>query len=68
MGRSSMVDDRSSPSAGWREVYAEMEVSTSIEDDEAACPDCGDRSPRIFRGVYHCERHGYWRDEEEAAG
>lgn len=57
---SAMVDDRSSPSAGWREVYAEMEVDTSIEDDEEPCPDCGRRSPQVFHAIYRCERHGYW--------
>lgn len=64
MANNAMPDDRSSPSAGWREVYAEMGVDTSIEDDEEACPECGRRSPRIYRTVFHCERHGYWEDGE----
>jgi predicted RNA-binding Zn-ribbon protein involved in translation (DUF1610 family) len=51
-----------SPSAGWREVYAEMGVSTSAETDTADCPDCGDDAPRIRRratgGVFYCPSHG----------
>ncbi|MFD1512371.1 hypothetical protein [Halomarina rubra] len=56
-----MTDDRRSPSGGWREVYAEMGVSTAHEPDSLGCPDCGDDCPRLRTATYWCPTHGTWR-------
>ncbi|WP_135824901.1 hypothetical protein [Halorussus ruber] len=56
-----MVDERESPSAGWREVYREMDADTRIEEATARCPDCGRTSENVARDVYDCEEHGLFR-------
>lgn len=56
-----MVDDRESPSAGWREVYREMDADTRIEDPTAPCPDCGQACQHVARDVYDCAEHGLFR-------
>lgn len=58
------MSDRTSPSAGWKTVYAEMAVSTDAEGDAAACPDCGDEVPRVSSRRFWCPDHGTF----EAAG
>ncbi|WP_435180634.1 hypothetical protein [Halorussus sp. AFM4] len=56
-----MVDDRESPSAGWREVYHEMEADPNVEEPTARCPDCGRPCENVARDVYDCEEHGLFR-------
>lgn len=56
-----MTDERSSPSGGWREVYAEMAVSIDHEPDSLDCPTCGDDCPRLRTATYWCPTHGTWR-------
>jgi hypothetical protein len=56
-----MVDERESPSAGWRGVYREMDADTGIEEATAPCPDCGRTSENVARDVYDCEEHGLFR-------
>ncbi|PSP57123.1 hypothetical protein BRC82_00800 [Halobacteriales archaeon QS_1_67_19] len=56
-----MVEDRRSPSAGWREVYSEMEADTDVEAPTARCPDCGRRCRNLLRDVYECPDHGVFR-------
>ncbi|WP_115864629.1 hypothetical protein [Halorussus litoreus] len=56
-----MVDDRASPSAGWREVAREMGVSTDAEEPVRGCPTCGRESKNVLRDVYECEEHGVFR-------
>ncbi|WP_276299408.1 hypothetical protein [Halorussus lipolyticus] len=63
-----MVDERESPSAGWREVYHEMDADTRIEDPTVPCPDCGRACQHIARDVYDCAEHGLFRASAESAG
>lgn len=56
-----MPDERESPSAGWREVYHEMEATTDAEDTTHLCPDCGRTCENVLRDVYECEEHGVFR-------
>ncbi|NHN60811.1 MULTISPECIES: hypothetical protein [Halorussus] len=56
-----MVDDRESPSAGWREVYREMDAATDVEEPTARCLDCGRPCEHVAREVYDCEEHGLFR-------
>lgn len=56
-----MVDERESPSAGWREVYDEMEADPEIEEATYPCPDCGQQCENVIRDVYGCEEHGVFR-------
>lgn len=52
------MSDSGSPSGGWREVYAEMGVTTRIEGDSTACPDCGDEAVRTTGRRFWCPDHG----------
>jgi hypothetical protein len=61
-----MVDERESPSAGWREVYREMEADPSAEEATHPCPDCGRTCENVFRDVYECEEHGVFRASADA--
>lgn len=36
-----MVDERTSPSTGWREVYERMGVATEEREEWQPCPECG---------------------------
>ncbi|MFC7155097.1 hypothetical protein ACFQPA_06460 [Halomarina halobia] len=64
-----MPDERSSPSAGWREVYRAMDAPEPTDEDRRDCPDCGDDSPRVRGDTYWCPKHGTWRPRGgEAAG
>lgn len=66
-----MVDERGSPSAGWREVYHEMDADTGIEEMTHPCPDCGRACENVARDVYDCEKHGLFRasaDGEASSG
>ena len=56
-----MVDERESPSAGWREVYHELEVDAGIEAATHPCPDCSRACETVARDVYDCEQHGLFR-------
>ncbi|WP_276280272.1 hypothetical protein [Halorussus caseinilyticus] len=56
-----MPDERESPSAGWREVYREMEAATNAEDATRPCPDCGRTCRNVLRDVYECPDHGVFR-------
>ncbi|NEU58446.1 hypothetical protein [Halorussus sp. MSC15.2] len=56
-----MPDERQSPSAGWREVYHEMEATADVEDATHPCPDCGRTAENVARDVYDCEEHGLFR-------
>jgi hypothetical protein len=56
-----MVDERESPSAGWREVYHEMEADAGIEEATHRCPDCGRTCENVARDVYDCGKHGLFR-------
>jgi hypothetical protein len=56
-----MVDERESPSAGWREVYDEMEADPDVEEATHRCPDCGQQYENVIRDVYECEEHGAFR-------
>ena len=56
-----MVDERESPSAGWREVYDEMEADPDVEAATHRCPDCGQQCENVLRDVYECEEHGVFR-------
>jgi len=60
-----MPEERSSPSTGWRGVYAEMDVSTKFEGNSLDCPSCGGDSPRLHGQTFWCPTHGTW---EAAAG
>ncbi|WP_135827502.1 hypothetical protein [Halorussus halobius] len=53
-----MVDDRTSPSAGWRAVYAELGVDPDVEGQPRACPDCGRECDGPLGGAYECPVHG----------
>lgn len=66
-----MVDERSSPSGGWEDVYDAMESDTAAEGPARPCPDCGAESARVFRRVFRCSDHGFWalgRDGDERTG
>jgi hypothetical protein len=56
-------DESTSPSTGWRGVYATLGATTDVESDppERECPDCGVPSGRVSRGLYRCPEHGAWR-------
>ena len=56
-----MVDERESPSAGWREVYHELEADAGIEEATHPCPDCGRACANVARDVYDCEEHDLFR-------
>ena len=56
-----MVEDRASPSAGWREVYDEMGVDADAEESTRDCPDCGRRCDGVLGDVYECPDHGVFR-------
>ena len=56
-----MVDERESPSAGWREVYDEMAADPNVEEATRPCPDCGRHCENVLRDVYECEDHGVFR-------
>jgi hypothetical protein len=56
-----MVEERESPSAGWREVYREMDADTNAEESTVPCPDCGRTCPHAVRNVYECDEHGVFR-------
>ena len=56
-----MVDERESPSAGWREVYHEMAADPGVEEATRPCPDCGRTCEHLLRDVYECEEHGVFR-------
>jgi hypothetical protein len=56
-----MVDERESPSAGWREVYHEMDADPNVEDATRPCPDCGRTCRSVLRDVYECDEHGVFR-------
>ena len=56
-----MVDERESPSAGWCEVYDEMEADPDVEEATHRCPDCGQQCENVLRDVYECEEHGVFR-------
>jgi len=56
-----MGDDRESPSAGWREVYREMDADPSAEEPTHSCPDCGRTCRNLLRDVYECDEHGVFR-------
>jgi len=56
-----MPDERDSPSAGWREVYRELDVDTGIEDATARCPDCGRTCSNVAGDAYDCAVHGLFR-------
>ncbi len=56
-----MVDERESPSAGWREVYREMDADPSAEEPTYPCPDCGRSCRNLVRDVYECDEHGVFR-------
>ncbi len=60
-----MPDERTSPSGGWQEVYAEMAADTSTEGPVHPCPNCGRESTRVFRRVFECEEHGVWTLDRE---
>jgi len=53
-----MPEDDSSPSGGWKAVYAAMGVSTSAEADAPSCPDCGEECLRVRVDRYRCPEHG----------
>ncbi|MFC4448583.1 hypothetical protein [Halorussus aquaticus] len=63
-----MPDERESPSAGWREVYHEMEASADVEDATHPCPDCGRTAENVARDVYDCEKHGLFRADARDDG
>lgn len=63
-----MVDDRASPSAGWREVYDAMDADPDAEEPTRPCPDCGRRSANVLRDAYECEEHGVFRASSRATG
>ncbi|WP_137286583.1 hypothetical protein [Halorussus salinisoli] len=63
-----MVDERESPSGGWREVYHEMEVPTDVEEPTHPCPDCGRSCTNVLRDVYECEDHGVFRAPTDNSG
>lgn len=56
-----MVDERESPSAGWREIYDAMEADPYVEEATHRCPDCGRTCENVLRDVYECEEHGVFR-------
>ncbi|UPV75857.1 hypothetical protein M0R89_07290 [Halorussus limi] len=60
-----MVDERESPSAGWREVYREMDADTGIEEATRSCPECARTCENVARDVYDCEEHGLFRASAE---
>jgi len=63
-----VVEDRDSPSGGWREVYDEMAVDQWAEGPPSDCPDCGRRCDGLLADVYECPDHGVFRasgDESE---
>jgi hypothetical protein len=47
-----------SPSGGWREVYAEMGVSTRSDTGTTACPDCRRESVHVGDRRFWCPEHG----------
>lgn len=53
-----MPEDGTSPSGGWKEVYAAMGVSNSAEADAPPCPDCSEECLRIRVDRYRCLEHG----------
>ncbi|RBI63225.1 hypothetical protein DMJ13_01395 [halophilic archaeon] len=55
-----MVDERSSPSTGWEEVYDAMDADTDAEGPARPCPDCDAESERVFDRVFRCPDHGFW--------
>ena len=56
-----MVEERGSPSAGWREVYREMDADTNAEESTVPCPDCGRTCRHVVRNVHECDEHGVFR-------
>lgn len=62
-----MVDERASPSAGWREVYEEMGVEDGVEGDRedgaesVRCSDCG---LMVEREEHRCPMAGVGDGEE----
>lgn len=40
-GERTVVDERTSPSTGWREVYERMGVATEEREEWQPCPECG---------------------------
>jgi hypothetical protein len=62
-----MVDERESPSTGWREVYREMATDSDAEEATCACPDCGRSCENLIRDVYECEEHGVFRASASTA-
>lgn len=61
-----MVDDRSSPSAGWRAVHHAMAADPDVEEPVRACPDCGRRCEHVLRDAYECAEHGVFRATDAA--
>ncbi len=59
--RGRMVDERESPSAGWREVYHEMDADPNAEEATRPCPDCGRTCQHVVRDAYECDEHGVFR-------
>jgi hypothetical protein len=55
-----MPDERTSPSGGWQDVYAEMGADTSAEGPSRPCPKCERESTPVFGRVFECEEHGVW--------
>ena len=56
-----MVDERRSPSAGWRTVYHEMATDPNVEEATHPCPDCGRHCENVLHDVYECADHGVFR-------
>lgn len=56
-----MPERGSSPSAGWEETYAAMDVGTDAESfTDRSCPNCGTPSPQVTSRVFRCPDHGPW--------
>jgi len=55
-----MPGERESPSAGWRDVYREMDVDTGVEEATARCPDCERTCPNVGGDAYDCAVHGLY--------
>lgn len=53
-----MPTDGSTPSSGWKEVYAAMEASTNAEAP-APCPACDEKLIRVDEHRGFCPTHGF---------
>ncbi|USZ66966.1 hypothetical protein NGM10_09500 [Halorussus salilacus] len=60
-----MPRERESPSAGWREVYRELDAATDAEEATRACPYCGRTCENVLRDLYDCDEHGVFRPSTE---